>query len=381
MDLKSISKCTSASGKDILLCTAALEAEYDTVLSQYQEAYANFINLLTKYTSNPCLNSFHSSNVSQQCYNQIWSDQGCTTTAPTVPQDKRYSQLVQDTRDITINAASTISSTAATDKTKCYGILPSGTATPTPKSAAVYSTTVNSTLEKPNSTWTPTGNGTTISTPSTTTTPATCNTGCASYSQCSAAVFDSQTNKCQFYMGDGTITSDSTTASKTVYITILTAHKIVYNLKTRLQNIIDELKTKSADPTLKSYIDGNNKDYIVQKDLLESKYDLLVADNITVNNSLNQYNTANTELNEQKGFVKQQHLSYRFWTIIAIIIFIIVMKMVLGIDSPSGNIMIWTTVIVLACFSLSKPSGFAIMVLILFIFLLKTFKDYFTQKS
>lgn len=282
-----ISNCaTATTGKDILICTKALEVEYDIVLSQYQEAYANYINLLTTNTS----------------------------------------------------------------------IL--------------------------NSTWTPT-TGTTLTTPSTTTTPATCNSGCAITPNCSASVFNSAStaaNKCQFYTGNGTITSDLTTKTKTVYITIATAKNIVDTLQARLQTIIDELKTKTNDPSITSYIDGNNTNYIVQNGILETKYDLLVNDNIIVNNSLNQYNTANTEFNEQKGFVKQQHLSYRLWTIFTIIIFIIVMKMVLGIDSPSGNIMIWTTVIILASFSLSKSSGFAIMGLILILLMLKTFKDNFTQK-
>ena len=115
----------------------------------------------------------------------------------------------------------------------------------------------------------------------------------------------------------------------------------------------DELKTKSADPSLTTYIDSNNKDYILKKDLIKTKYNLLVDDNIIVNNSLNQYNTKDNEFNQQKGFVNQQHLSYRFWTIFTIIIIIIVLKYILGINSPSGNIMIWTTVIVLASFSLN----------------------------
>jgi hypothetical protein len=287
-----ISNCATANtANDILLCTAALEAEYDTVLSQYQEAYANYVNLLTTNTSN-----------------------------------------------------------------------------------------LNRTLlTKLESNWTPTGTGTTLATPLTATTSALCNTGCATNTNCSAALFNSQDNKCQFYTGNGTITSDSTTKTKTVYISIAAAKNIVDTLQTRLLSIIDELKTKSANPILTAYIAGNNTDYIVKKDLLETKYNLLVNDNITVNNSLNQYNTADIEFNEQKGFVKQQHLSYRFWTIFTIIIFIIVMKMVLGIDSPSGNIMIWTTIIVLASFSLSKPTGFAMMGLILIILMLKTIKDYFTQ--
>jgi hypothetical protein len=290
--------CASATtGENILTCIVALEAEYDTVLSQYQEAYANYLLLLTPNTSN-----------------------------------------------------------------------------------------LNRTLlEKSNSAWTPTpGAGTTLSTPLTTSTAESCKTGCANTNDCRAAVFNSAAtppaNKCQFYTGNGTITSDTT---KTLYIyrTKEEAKTIVQNLQTRLQNIIDELKTKTESAALTSYKENNDRDYIVKKGELETKYNSLVADNINVDNSLNQYNTANTELNEQKSFVNQQHLSYRFWTIFTIIIFIIVMKMVLGIDSPSGNIMIWTTVIVLASFSLSKPSGFAMMGLILIILMLKSFKDYFTQNQ
>ena len=290
-----ISNCATATGKDILVCTAALEAEYDTVLSQYQEAYANYVNLLTTNKSN-----------------------------------------------------------------------------------------LNRTLlEKPDSTWTPTpGTVSTLTTPSTTTTSALCNSVCATTSNCSAAVFNSAAippaNKCQFYTGNGTITSD-TTKTKTVYISIVAAKNIVDTLKIRLQSIIDELKTKTDTASLKSYIDGNNADYIVKKGELETKYNELVNDNIIVNHNLNKYNTTDNDFNQQKGFVKQQYLSYRFWTIFTIIIFIIVMKYILGIDSPSGNIMIWTTVIVLASFSLSKPSGFAMMGLILIILMLKTIKDYFTQ--
>jgi hypothetical protein len=297
-------KCTSATtGENILACIVALEAEYDTVLSQYQEAYANYVLLLTPNTSN-----------------------------------------------------------------------------------------LNRTLlEKSNSAWTPTpgaGGGTTLTIPPTitTTTPDECKSGCARTTNCSAAVFNSTAtppaNKCQFYTGNGTITSD-TTKTKTLYIyrTKEEAKTIVDNLQTRLQTIIDELKTKTTSTDLKNYVDNINTVYTTNKNLLRSSYDSFLINIGKIQNNLNQYNTADTEFNQQKSFVKQQHLSYRFWTIFTIIIFIIVMKMVLGIDSPSGNIMIWTTVIVLASFSLSKPSGFAMMGLILIIFMLKSFKDYFTQNQ
>ena len=286
-----ISNCATADeGEEILACVVALEAEYDIVLIKYQEAYANYTNLLINPPSS----------------------------------DRKI-------------------------------------------------------LEKENKLWTPTGDGRVLSS-SITLSKTECKNGCANNIECSAAVFDSNTpKKCFFYKGDGKITQDKT-ESHTLYISKEAAAKtIVEKLQTRLEAIIDELKTKSADPSLTTYIDSNNKDYILKKDLIKTKYNLLVDDNIIVNNSLNQYNTKDNEFNQQKGFVNQQHLSYRFWTIFTIIIIIIVLKYILGINSPSGNIMIWTTVRVLASFSLSKPSGFAMMGLILIILLLKTIKDYFTQ--
>jgi hypothetical protein len=47
-----------------------------------------------------------------------------------------------------------------------------------------------------------------------------------------------------------------------------------------------------------------------KKNLLKIKYNELVYDNIIVNNSLNKYNKTDNDFNQQKGFVKQQYLSY-----------------------------------------------------------------------
>jgi hypothetical protein len=70
--------------KNALLRVHILEKEYDIYLKQYEEAYKNYINILNT-SSNPCEKyKLESKGVSQECYNKIWSDQGCTTKAPTI---------------------------------------------------------------------------------------------------------------------------------------------------------------------------------------------------------------------------------------------------------------------------------------------------------
>lgn len=374
-----ISNCaTASSGKEMLICIAALEAEYDAVLSQYQEAYANYVNLLSTNTANPCFSYNTGTNVSQKCYEKLWAEQGCTTIAPSVDATKTYQELAQSIYNMTVNAASG-SSTANFDKIKCYGLLPSTTVTPAPKPISGYSQVL---LTNPKSKWYPIAPGTTMNTPLLTTSAA-CNTGCSTTANCSAAVFDSEStiaNKCQFYRGNGKIISGS--SSQTVFTSLEAAKGVVDNLQNRLTDIINQLNAKSTNSTINTYISANKTNYITNKKSLNSVYNLLLNGENSLNNvknSLNKYNTANTEYNEQKIFVKQQHYSYRFWAIATIIIFIIILKMVFGFDSPSSNFMIWGTIIVLASFSLSNPAGFAAMGIILILLLLQTIKDYFMQ--
>ena len=69
--------------KSTLIKVEALQKEYEVTLQQYQEAGKNYIAALqydTLNSYNPCANyTKDSKGISQDCYNKIWKDQGCTT--------------------------------------------------------------------------------------------------------------------------------------------------------------------------------------------------------------------------------------------------------------------------------------------------------------
>ena len=64
-----------------LIKVEALQQEYEVTLQKYQEAGKNYIAALQYGTLNPCANyTKDSTGISQACYNQLWKDQGCTTS-------------------------------------------------------------------------------------------------------------------------------------------------------------------------------------------------------------------------------------------------------------------------------------------------------------
>ena len=64
-----------------LIKVETLQQEYEVTLQQYQEAGQNYIAALQYNTLNPCANyKKDSKGISKACYNQLWKDQGCTTS-------------------------------------------------------------------------------------------------------------------------------------------------------------------------------------------------------------------------------------------------------------------------------------------------------------
>ena len=64
-----------------LIKVEALQQEYEVTLQKYQEAGKNYIAALQYNTLNPCANyKKDSKGISKACYNQLWKDQGCTTS-------------------------------------------------------------------------------------------------------------------------------------------------------------------------------------------------------------------------------------------------------------------------------------------------------------
>lgn len=59
----------------------SLNKEYDLVLKQYQEAFANYMSELNASAQTPCAGyKLDTTGVSQACYEKIWASEGCKTT-------------------------------------------------------------------------------------------------------------------------------------------------------------------------------------------------------------------------------------------------------------------------------------------------------------
>jgi len=354
-----MSKTNTEEAKQLLIEIQTLEKEYDVLFAQYDIAFETYKNALL---TNPCIRyKLNDTNISNDCYKKIWSDQGCSTNPSQLvtqnDKNKTYNNLVQETYSLS-------KSSLPENKTKCYG---SGVANP--KLSPVYSNegTIYSSFNNKEINANPYNNLSNI------TSKESCNLGCAIDTNCKAAVFiPGKTPGCQLYNTFGNSKfKDSPTKSVLINLT---------NLRTRLAEIIETINTKIQNPRVKEYM--SSKEMTLNKNVLDIriKYEEMLKKNSEVDYMFKQYNTANTDYEEQKMFVRQQNLSYRFWLLAAIIFLIIVVKQMFGIDSPSGNTMFWATLIIVASFTLSKPSGFAMMGFILIIFLLKSIKDFFTQQ-
>ena len=350
-----MSKPNTDEAKQILIEIETLEKEYDVLFAQYDIAFETYKNALL---TNPCIRyKLDDTNISNECYKKIWTDQGCSTTPPLLTQNdinKTYNNIVQETYTLS-------KSSLPENKIKCYGRGVANSKLPPVYSheGTIYRSVDNKDFNvNPYSTLTNISN------------KESCNLGCAVNTNCKAAVFTpGNTPTCQLYNTVGKLKDSS---SKTILINLT-------NLRARLAEIIESINTKIQNPKVKAYVSSNEMNLNKNIVNIRVKYEELLKKNSEVEYMFKQYNTANTDYEEQKMFVSQQNLSYRFWTIAAIIFCIIVIKQMFGIDSPSGNTMFWGSLFIVISFTLSKPSGFAMMGFILIIFLLKTIKDYFTQ--
>lgn len=218
------------------------------------------------------------------------------------------------------------------------------------------------------------GNPAVITTMNPVTSKDACNTGCANNSQCTSALFNSSAKTCTLYSSlDTSLTNTNVSATNSVLINL-----------TNLKNKLDAL-SKSISDNLKqqALINYNSDKEILSNNLKNSKiitdYHILLAENRLIDEAINNYNTADTDYNEQKMFVNQQNITYRYWTIATIILFIIIIKLIFQIESLTANTIFWTTIFVLLSFALNKASGFAMFGLVVIIFVFKLIKDYFTQ--
>ncbi len=342
-----------------VLKISTLEKEYDLYLKQYQEAYKNYINILNT-SSNPCEKyTMESKGVSQECYNKIWADQGCTTQGPTIgawQNGQTYNGLVNDSY-----LWATL--TDADHRKGCYG----DSTNYTTKTEPTYSLGKEYT-ELPGRTWW----GTYGIKEGPASSKEECISMCASDSNCTGATFNPVKRYCWARGGDGTVSAglsdDSALIPKLKGVLLMLSV-----LNDKLISINEELKaeTEKMTPELKEEKKFNDK----QKQQFDQYYNDLYYDKREMAKILNEYNTIEEELNDQTLVVNQENLSLRLWTLFAIIICFIVFKKMIG--SSDENVTadfiiskVFILLIFISIFSISEPAGYATMAFLVISFII-----------
>ena len=331
-----------------LLKIETLEKEYTVVLKQYQEAYKNYINLLNTTSSNPCSTyNMDSTSISQECYNKIWADQGCTTQAPDVTSDWAKSQ----TYDGLINDSYSWSTLTDTDHRKgCYG----DNTTYNTKTEPTYSIGKDF-AELPGRTWW----GTYGIKEGAASTKEECLSMCASDSNCTGATFNPVKRYCWARGGDGTVTSGL--EDDNALIPKLKVNLVILNgLNDKLISINQQLRSEiqNLNPKIEEETNANTK----KQNEFDDYYYKLADEKKEIHKLLKQYNTIESELNDETLIVDQANNSLRLWVFITFVLLLILLKQINGVETPPTGIMMFIILIIILIFlsfSLSKPSGFA----------------------
>ena len=344
---------------------ATLEKEYAKYLMLYQEAQKNYITILNTSSSNPCEKyKLESKGVSQECYNKIWTDQGCTTQAPTIgawQNDQTYDGLVNDSY--------LWATLTDTDHRKgCYG---EGTDYTT-KTEPTYSIGKEF-AELQGRTWW----GTYGIKEGSAETKDDCVSMCASDSNCTGATFNPVKRYCWTRGGNGSVSAGQ--ADDYALIPKLKSVMIILNgLNDKLMDINKELRdeTKKINPVLKQEREQNE----AKQQKFDQYYNDLSDDKAEMAKMLKDYNSIEADLDNQTLFVEQQNLSYRLWFLLTFIIVLITFKKMSGI-SPEGSPVdkLITVVLVLSIiifiYTLNKPSGFACFGLALILLMIYKMKS------
>ena len=343
---------------------ATLEKEYDQYLKLYQAAYKNYLTILNT-SSNPCEKyKMESKGVSQECYNKIWADQKCTTTAPTIgdwQNDQTYEGLVND-------SYMWATLTDVDHRNGCYG------------DTTDYNTNTEATLSLgkdfspvPGRTWW----GTHGIKEGTAATKDECVSMCASDSTCTGATFNPVKRYCWTRGGDGGLSTGE--PDEFALIPKLKRVMLILNgLNDKLISVNEELRaeTKKINPIMKEEKQTNEE----KQQKFDTYYNDLSDDKMEMAKMLNEYNSLESDLNNQTLFVEQQNLSYRLWFLLAFILFLITLKKIRGepsdgspVDKMITGILIMTIIMLIFC--LSKPTGFASMGLAIILLILYKLKS------
>lgn len=316
--------------KSTLIKIETLQKEYEVTLQQYQEAGKNYIATLKSDSSNPCFNYKNdSTGISQDCYNKIWSDQGCSTQAPTI------SDTTQTLEDLVNSSFSSATLTDTTNRQTCYG----DSTTYTTNTSPIYPNVSVFTALKGRSWW-----GTSGLTEGPVESQADCETMCANSDQCSGATFNPVKRYCWTRSGEASITTgdDSNYALLTQQKAALYVMKNLNEQLLKLNAQINE-SLQTINPEVKQQYDEKNQ----KQQELTTSYNQLLEQKIELEKQLQEYYSVEQDENNQSLYVNQQNMSYRIWAFIALFILFITIKKMSGSEFPPDIITLIISIAIL----------------------------------
>jgi hypothetical protein len=102
-------------GESLILDLETLSMQYKNLLIEYENAVKNYVSFLQQEAATPCGSYVGSSkNVSQTCFNKIWSDTGCVQPPTIVNSQSTLNELINWAYQISTN-------TSYTKRMQCYG--------------------------------------------------------------------------------------------------------------------------------------------------------------------------------------------------------------------------------------------------------------------
>jgi hypothetical protein len=362
--------------KNLIVSFNNLQSDYQKEILIYNQKKENYFQELQKVHVNPC-SSYSllgtSTNISLDCYKQIWSDQKCTkpvTSMDAAQSSKTFIQLLAEVFNISKSA----------DKIPCYN-----TATPSnPNTASSYvarGRETNFVKIPPSGTraysWVVDGSSSTNS-PVLSTDADNCLQHCAKTMGCTGATYNIGTQSpftktCNLVIGNGKLVETTVPESPApqqiaIYLKLSNYLNELNESNSRLLAIISRLDTlrgeiQSYQITIKNDLDNIEGPFTLD-------YEELLIEKKKLTDMIHSYHNIEASYKENYKLANDSKLGLRFWSIIAVIMVLFIIKYFLGFDSPSINVGFFIIIFIVLGLSLSTPSGFAAMCIFFLVFLI-----------
>jgi len=202
------------------------------------------------------------------------------------------------------------------------------------------------------------------------TTQEECSALCSHNSQCSGATFNPDKRYCWTRKGEGDVTAgqDTDVAIVQKSMNILTQLKF---LNTRLVTLNREIKTTLNDlqtPALEEMKAKDKKGVYLNN--LSSK---LEKERLQLTKMMNEYATVNESYDQSNLIAIQKNVQFKYWFLLASIVFIITLKKMINPKSASINFIFWVILFILLLifsYTLTSPQGYLMWLVIVLVMIL-----------